>query len=174
MRMKKSKKITFLLTAIIILLICITVGLSYTLWERKDWVSPTENIQNIIIQNSIEAEEPVNFELDVQYNEAIKKAYSNVEEVQVNDGYADKWDEFADEYYNKLLEIANDDFKESLIVSQNEWEKYAEISEKMQLEYLQNIYEYGTIVPVESSYYHCELHRERAVELYEMYEVISR
>ena len=166
------KKIFVLLTAIIILLVCIIIGLSYEFWERKDWIAPTENKQNTLIEepvHSIETEKTEFFALDTEYEKRFNEVYSNIEKCQVNDTYAAKWDEIASEYYNKLIGIANDYFKSTLIVSQAEWEKYAETSKEMHLEYLQAVYEASPTVPLANSYYNYNLHRERAIELYEMY-----
>lgn len=167
--MSKTKRMVVVFVSIIIVLTSVIGVLAYKLWQQKDISAPIENGENSTTENPAVTEEQETFALDAEFEKAIEATYSNVEKCQVNDEYADKWDEFADEYYNKLLEIANDDFEASLTVSQTEWEKYAEISKEMHLKYLQDVYKAGTIVPVASSYYNYTLHRERAIELYEMY-----
>lgn len=167
--MSKTKRLFVIFVSVIVVLSSVIGVLSYKLWQQKDISTPIENGDNSTTENPAKTESEVSFALDTEYEKAFSAAYSNVEKCQVNDDYADKWDEFAEEYYNKLLEIASNDFKSSLIVSQAEWEKYAEISKEMQLKYLQDVYESGSSVPVGNSYYNYTLHRERAIELYEMY-----
>ncbi len=167
--MSKTKRLVVIFASIIIILSSVIGALSYKLWQQKDISAPIENGENSTTENPAKTESKVSFALDTEYEKAFSTAYSNVEKCQVNDDYADKWDEFAEEYYNKLLEIANDDFKASLIASQTEWEKYAELKEDAQLKYYQNVFGSGTAVPGAVSNYRYNLHRERAIELYKMY-----
>lgn len=167
--MSKTKRLVIIFVSIIVVLSSVIGVLSYKLWQQKDTSAPTENGENSTTENSPVTEEAEIFSLDTEYKKAFDAAYSNVEKCQVNDNYSDKWDKFAEEYYNKLLEIASDDFKASLIASQTEWEKYAELEEDTQLKYYQNVFGAGTAVPGALSKYKYNLHRERAVELYKMY-----
>ncbi len=167
--MVKTKKIVVVFVSIIVVLSSIIGVLSYRLWQQKDMLAPTENGENSTTENLTATESEVTFALDTEYEKAFSAAYSNVEKCQVNDDYSDKWDKFANEYYNKLLEIASDDFKASLIASQTEWKKYAELKEDAQLKYYQNVFGSGTAVPGAVSNYRYNLHRERAIELYKMY-----
>lgn len=167
--MSKTKRLVVVFVSIIIVLSSVIGVLSYKLWQQKDISAPIENGENSTNEIPAITEEAETFALDTEYEKAFSAAYSNVEKCQVNDDYSDKWDKFADEYYNKLLEIASDDFKASLIASQAEWEKYAELEEDTQLKYYQNVFGSGTAVPGAVSNYKYNLHRERAIELYEMY-----
>lgn len=171
------KKYTSIIVCSIIITLCCVIGvLSYHLWVHRDWNSTYESSTEILKsteQISIKDSEILSANeivlLDNEYEKEITAAYSNFEKGEVNYEFAEKWDKFADKYYNEIMKIASDDFKKALTISQDEWKKYAEVSEETQLRYLQDLYEYGTIVPVLHSYYTYDLHRERAIEIYEMY-----
>ena len=161
--MKRRTNIIF----IIILLLCCVIGiLCCSLWKHKDCFSSDK-----FVTETAKELETLNTEtiLESEYEKRITTVHSNFEKSEINYEYAKKWDEFADKYYSELLELASDDLKENLIVSQEAWDNYAEISAETRLGYLQNIYEYGTIVPVIHSQYVYDLHHDRALEIYEMY-----
>lgn len=166
--MKKRANITI----IMILLLCCLIGiLSCLFCKHKDCY-----LSNKSATETVKKSETINTEiiLENEYNERITTAHSNFEKSETNYEYAKKWNDFSEKYYNKLLELANDNFKESLIASQEAWVSYAKISEETQLSYLQNVYEYGTIVSVLHSQYVYDLYHDRALELYEMYLALAK
>ena len=115
-----------------------------------------------------------NYVLDAQYASSYLEATSNYEMCEVNSQFAEKWKQEAELYLNKICEIADEDLKQAIIAGQESWENTYPIQMQENLTYLQYVYGSGSVVPVIHSKYDYDLQRERAIELYEMYNNIKR
>lgn len=112
--------------------------------------------------------------LDSEYKEKISAAKSNVEISEINYDFSEKWKTEINTNYERLSASASDGFKEKLTESQAEWNIYAEKRTAEHFEYLLDVYGAGTVVPIIQSEFVYKLYRERAIELFEMYSVLSR
>ena len=113
------------------------------------------------------------FALDGQYTNSYLGAASNYEKCEVNRQFAEKWRQEAELYLNKICEIADEDLKQAIIAGQTAWENAYPIRIEENLAYLQYVYTTGTIVPILHSKYAYDLQRERAIELYGMYNKVK-
>ncbi len=112
-------------------------------------------------------------DLDKEYSRRLSNAKSNTEITEINSEFADKWKNEIDTNYQKLLTIAEKSFREKLIISQAEWYIYAKKYIDERYEYLLEEYQTGTTVPIIISEFECNLYRERAIELFEMYNKLN-
>lgn len=101
-------------------------------------------------------------------------AQSNAEMTDIHTEFAEKWKAEIDVNYQKLLTVANDDFKEALIASQAEWYVNAEKDLDEKYFYFESVHDVGSVTPVVSSKYACDLYRERAIELFVMYGKVTK
>lgn len=109
-------------------------------------------------------------ELDEEYNRRMANAQSNVEITQINSEFADKWKAEIDKNYQNLLSVSWKYLREKLTASQAEWYIYAEKRLDEQYEYLFQKYTTGTALPLNMSKFQYDLYRERAIELFLMYD----
>ena len=131
----------------------------------------TEEIQ----QNSIPSYKPTLEEipqwaatLDAEYSEAYECALSNVDKNGVRYDYADKWLEYATQYYNLIMSTYGDKlFCE--IMSMEDFIKYKDQRVSEAELYWSAVYMGGTATAQKTSLCAYELCRERALELYQMY-----
>lgn len=176
--MKLSKSIIGLLTIIAVLLIIISAMIykdfSHTnSSEDKESSTTTESAIDKPTDTDIPSElrnYTLAVELDKEHERRLLNAQSNVEITEINSEFADKWKAEIDTNYQKLLAIADPSFKEKLIASQTEWYICAEKHIEERFAYLLEVYQSGTIVPIKVSEYKYNLYRERAIELFEMYD----
>lgn len=112
-------------------------------------------------------------ELDKEYERRLSNAQSNFEKSEINSEFAEKWKAEMNKNYQNLLTVSWKFLKEKLIASQAEWYIYAEKRIDEEYEYLLQEYTTGTIVPVLLSKFECNLYRERAIELFEMYDELK-
>lgn len=180
--MKLSKSVIGLLTVIAVLLIIIS-AMIYKDFSRADGGAdketsnttesttdkPTDTDTKSELDNYTAA-----IELDKELERRAANAQSNVELCQINLEFKDKWKEEIDTYYQKLLSIAGPDFQQKLIESQTEWYINAEKHIDERFAYFKEVYQTGTIVPIAQSYFECNLYRERAIELFQMYDELNR
>lgn len=113
-------------------------------------------------------------ELDQEYERRIAAANANVEFTDINLEFAEKWKTEVDANYQKLLTVANDDFKEALIASQAEWYVNAEKDIDEKYMYFVSVHDFGSVLSVCTSKYEYKLYRERAVELFVMYDNLKQ
>ena len=131
---------------------------------------PTDGTQ--FLESTDETEE--RYPLDDQYASSYLEATCNYERGEVNRQFAEKWRQEAELYYNKICEIAyNEDFKQAIIAGQAAWEYSYPIRVEENFAYLRHVYRAGSIVPILASKYEYDLQRERAIELYKMYEKVK-
>lgn len=180
--MKLSKSVIGLLTVIAVLLIIIS-AMIYKDFSRADsgadketsatTESTTDKPKDTDTKSKLDNYTAA-IELDKELERRAANAQSNVELCEINLEYADKWKAEIDTYYQKLLSIAGPDFQKKLIESQTEWYINAEKHIDERFAYLQEVYQIGTIVPVKVSEYKYHLYRERAIELFQMYDRLNR
>ena len=132
-------------------------------------VDPTDGAETVDSTDETENR----FALDAQYASSYLEATSNYEKCEVNRQFAEKWRQEAQLYLNKICEIADEDLKQAIIAGQTAWENTYPIRMEENFAYLQYVYGSGSIVPVIHSKYDYDLHRERAIELYEMYNEVK-
>jgi len=114
------------------------------------------------------------FALDAQYASSYLEATSNYEMCEVNRQFAEKWRQEAQLYLNKICEIADEDLKQAIIAGQTAWENAYPMRMEENFAYLLYVYGSGSVVPIIHSKYDYDLQRERAIELYEMYNEVKR
>lgn len=107
--------------------------------------------------------------LDKEYEATINAAVSNVELCEINGRYTEEWQKIIEEYYALLQVMEPDTFASQIMKDKEEWPQYTQVRIDLELQYLQEVYGSGTILPVVLSQYICEIHREKAIELIEMY-----
>ncbi len=124
---------------------------------------------------------------DEDYQKECDTAMTTVEMVNVSEKYATIYLEIADDYYNRLMSISEEDweedpdfhiptldeFKDSLNELKECWETYYENDTKAYSEILDAIYGRGTIRGPIASANRCELCREWAVKIIYIYEEIE-
>lgn len=113
------------------------------------------------------------FALDSEYASRYLDASSNYEKCEVNIQFSQKWKQEAEFYLEMLCEMADEDFKQTLLAAQAAWESAYQMRMDEHLAYLYYVYDSGTIVPILHSKYGYDLQRERAIELYEMYNSVK-
>lgn len=171
--MKFSKSNIVLSIIIAALLIIISVMLCRDFSQRNDngtdssivFAAESENCDDSKLQNY-----PFAIELDQEYERRLSAAQSNAEMTDVHIEFAEKWKAEIDVNYQKLLTVANDDFKEALIASQAEWYINAEKDLDEKYFYFASVHDFGSVLSLSSSKYAYNLYRERAIELFVMYE----
>lgn len=124
---------------------------------------------------------------DEDYQKECETAMTTVEMVNVSKKYAAIYLEIADDYYNRLMSISEEDweedpdfhiptldeFKDSLDELKECWEAYYENNTKAYSKILDAIYGSGTMrLPIASAN-RCELCREWAVKIIYIYEEIE-
>lgn len=180
--MKLSKSVIGLSTVIAVLLIIIaTMIFKDFSHSNSDADKRTSAVTESTVDKSIDTDiqsEISNYttavELDKDYKSRLSKAKSNAEITEINSEFADKWKAEIDTNYQKLLTVADGSFREQLIASQKEWYVNAEKLTEERLAFLIEVYQYGSIVPVKVSEYEYNLYRERAIELFDMYEELKK
>lgn len=138
------------------------------------WGSGEMNIGIHIEQPSLpeqenSAENTLVAQLDEEYEAAINEAISNIEICEINQRFTEEWKKIIEEYYTLLLDTNTEALRVHIKKDKEEWPQYAQTRIDLELEYLQQIYGSGSIVPVIQSNFICELHREKSIELIEMY-----
>ncbi len=114
--------------------------------------------------------------LDEEMKQAFFNDSTTASMVDISVEYRQKWQDVADEYYNKLMEYdglveysefsySSEDFHTFLSSMKTNWEEYYNVECENYYGILQSIHGPGTIVPVLMSEHQCELTREWAIEL---------
>lgn len=181
--MKTGKRTITVLISVIVVLLCIVSVLAYRLWLQKDWIEPT-GLEKTILTQIGESVSTQIVELDYAYAEKIAAAKSNADAADINYEFSQKWENLADAYYQDILGVADEleqehdadifgitggNLETVFLTSQDAWKAYAQIRINEQNAYLDANYAGGSIVSVLLSEFQCNLYRERAVELYNMY-----
>lgn len=175
--MKPSKSNIVLSVIIAVLLLVISVMLCRDFSKKSDngtdasvlFAAESENRDDSKLQNY-----PFAIELDQEYERRLSAAQSNAEMTDIHTEFAEKWKAEIDVNYQKLLTVANGDFKEALIASQAEWYVNAEKDLDEKYFYFESVHDVGSVTPVVSSKYACDLYRERAIELFVMYGKVTK
>lgn len=126
--------------------------------EQPTLAMKKESIDNTVIEH-----------LDEEYEAAINGAISNIELCEINERYTEEWQKIIEEYYDQLQAMEPDTFAVQIEKDREQWTQYVQTRIDLELQYLQEIYGSGTILPVVLSHFICEIHREKAIELIEMY-----
>lgn len=103
--------------------------------------------------------------LDEEYSGEMLHANSNVEKCEINSKYASEWKKIIDQYFDRLTAEASEGARAVILSEQIAWEEYAAESINLYQNYLEQIYQGGSIVPVLLSEYEYELYRAKALEL---------
>ena len=170
--LNRTRHILLVVSIIVVLIGCIAIVI---LWHHcccnnTKVVQPTDGTE--VTQPTDRTEN--GFALDVEYANSYLRAASNYEKGEVNRQFAEKWKQEAELYLNKICEIADENLKQAVIASQAAWEDAYELHMKANFAYLEYVYGPGTIIPILQSKYGYDLQRERAIELYKMYNEVKR
>ena len=111
-------------------------------------------------------------EIDSEYKQQLLNAVSNVEVSKVHDRFTELWKSEIDSSINKINAIASESLQQALFKEQQEWESTATAMIDCRLCFYQQVYGSGSIVPVLMAEYKCQLYRDRAISLNEMYDQI--
>ena len=107
--------------------------------------------------------------LDEEYTQQIAKAVSNLEICEINEEFAERYEEIISSYEMQILHISNETLKLELQKEQTAWKEYVPIYLDMRFSHYEQLYQGGSMVPVAYSKAKCELYRQRALFLYEIY-----
>lgn len=112
-------------------------------------------------------------QLDNAYSSAIDGAMSNIELCEVNMEYAELWLQKTEEYYDYLCSACPEDMQDQILQEKEEWLQYTQVRIGLELNYLEQIYGSGTIVPVILSQFTYTMYREKAIELIDTHSQIQ-
>ena len=111
-------------------------------------------------------------EIDSEYKQQLLNAVGNVEVSKVHDRFTELWKSEIDSSIDKINAIASESLQQALFKEQQEWESTATAMIDCRLCFYQQVYGSGSIVPVLMAEYKCQLYRDRAISLNEMYDQI--
>lgn len=174
----KLSKSSIVLSIIIVVLLIIIAAMFCCDFSQKN----NNDIEDLIVfeaepdsHNDTKLQNyPLAIELDKEYERRVSAANANAEITDINSEFAEKWKAETDANYQKLLSVANDDFKEALVASQAEWYVNAEKDIEEKFMYFVNVHDFGSITPICVSKYEYNLYRERAIELFVMYDNLQQ
>ena len=156
-----SKKIISLMLALIIMFIL-------TACQSVDTSTTDQTTKNDTIITS-------EYNLDKEHSKELENTTSNAEITDINEKYAEKWKSTGDGYYTLILSDYSNSTKtkeqlqESLdrvtLIHDNMLE-YIDERLEIELKRLQDVYQSGSIVPVEMSNYEYKMYRDYALEMY--------
>lgn len=112
--------------------------------------------------------------MDIEYKQKVTDAVSNFEVSEINEEFSQRYEAIANEYYEKIISIADDTFKLAIIEEQAAWDSYALNYLNSQLAYYEQLYAGGSIVPVICSQVKYDLYRTKVLSLYEMYDGLAK
>lgn len=113
--------------------------------------------------------------IDVFLSECTDSNWSTMGMIQCTDEASKKWDEEMNLYYNKLMNMLDEDAKEKLRASQREWVKFRDL----EYESIGSMYSYiykkaggGTMYSLLSVGASMDVVKQRALDLKDKYDVI--
>ena len=153
--------------------------------EDTNTSTSTSSSDQVVESNTIEESltEKLIREIDGAYAEESKlpESSTTVGMVELADKYTQKWQQVADEYYNKILEFdgiitpnenyySSEDLHTFVSNMKTNWEKYNQVQCENYLKTLQTIYGAGTIVGPIMADYEYEMQKEWALQLVGIYQ----
>lgn len=144
-------------------------------WSEKE----TEEIQ--VFDFTYNLQERLTNEIETDYKEEFKTAYSTADMYNINKKYADKWQEIAEKYYQKIINYdgilqtnenyySSDDLHIFVANMKSNWEQYYKIESENYLKTLETIYQGGTIVVTLIGNHHYNTQKDWALQLVAIYE----
>ena len=111
-------------------------------------------------------------EIDSEYAQQLLNAESNLEVCKIHNRFSVLWKDEIDIINDRINAIASESLQQALFKEQQEWNSAVSTKIDCRLQFFQQIYGSGSIVPVLIAEYECQLYRERAINLNKMYDQI--
>jgi len=174
-----------ILNAFLIILCLCSCGINSSVPESNinDITVTESNINNTtsIVQEESTRDKLLNSIESDYKNDSQKEEYTTTAGmIDLEYIYAEKWDEVSAEYYNKIIAVAEDKFNdkkdvvaEKLDKLKTAYDEYAESSLDMNSEICNMRYAGGSIIGVLCAAKYCELRKEYALELVDIYEELT-
>jgi uncharacterized protein YxeA len=145
--------------------------------KNKSLVNENEELNNNVATLEQEKEEEENLQylypIDIEYKEASKVAMNTYAMMDTGYFYGDKWKVEMESYYEMILEKVDGEMEESVLDSQEAWELSRLSDVYLREDFLTNTGGGGTIEGVITASRYYDTHRERALYLMSLYELLD-
>lgn len=110
------------------------------------------------------------FSIDYNYEIRKKSVKSNAELTNLNEEFANIWQEKIGFYYQEICDYfiskSNNEMMNQTLSMQEKWNAYYKYQINYYEEFMLSVYDSGSIVPIKLSNYNLLLNRNKAIQLY--------